>query len=112
MKPTVKELKDFLAQEVARYGLDYDKFYYTIEHESSFDPDPTGNVLCRGISQYILSTWLSNCSKTDERLNPYKSISCMAKMWSEGNAYQWDAYCFKFYDEKCIKLRGLYPNLK
>ena len=105
-----QRLKEFAREIAIKYGLDSDKFDYTIQNESGYNPDPTGNILCRGISQYTLDTWLGNCSKTDERLDPYKAIECMGKMWNKGQEYRWDVYCFKYYDEKCVKLRGLYPG--
>ena len=105
-----QEIKSAVSLLSARYGLDYEKFYKTIECESGFRPDPSGNLLSRGVAQFTLDTWLGNCSKTDERLNPYKSLVCMAELWENGQQYKWDCYCFKYYDEKCVKLRGLYPK--
>jgi hypothetical protein len=81
----------------------------TIQGESSFNP-LADNGISVGISQFTLPTWLENCSKTDERLNPYKSLDCMGKLWQKGQQYRWDYYCFHYYDEKCIKLRGLYQK--
>ena len=103
-------LKEFAKEIAILYGLSWEKFDYTIQNESAYNPDPPGNILCRGISQYTLDTWLGNCSKTDERLDPYKSIECMGKMWAKGQEYRWDTYCDKWYDEKCVKLRHLYPG--
>lgn len=109
--PYTKEgLKEFAKEIAILYGLDWEKFDYTIQNESSYNPDPTGNILCRGISQYTLDTWLGNCSKIDERLDPYKAIECMGKQWARGEEYRWDAYCFKYSDIKCAELRHLYPK--
>jgi hypothetical protein len=103
-------LKEFAKEIAILYGLNEERFIATIQCESGFQADPPGNLLCRGISQYTLDTWLGNCSSIDERLDPYKSIECMAKQWVRGEQYRWDCYCFLYYDEKCIFKRGLYPK--
>lgn len=108
---TTSEIKQAISYIAIKYGLDYEKFVYTVEHESSFDPhaiSPGGSSV--GPSQYTLPTWLQYCSDKDDRTDIAKSLNCMGYMWSIGLQYHWDAYCFHYYDEKCIKLRGLYPK--
>lgn len=108
----VDELKAFLKELSVTYGLDHAKIYYTVDNESSFNPyavEPTKR-LSIGISQYTIGTWLEFCSTKDDRTDPYKSLECMAKMWSMGLEYRWDAYCLRYYDIKCIELRGIYPQ--
>lgn len=106
--PSISQIKLAISDIVIKYGLDYEQFEYTIEHESTFNP-LADNGISVGLAQFTLPTWLGNCSSTDERLNWHKSLDCMGKLWSIGQQYRWDAYCFHYYDEKCIKYRGLYP---
>lgn len=108
IKATESYLKEYLGKVVVKYGLDYDKMDRTILGESTYDPNKD-NGLSVGIAQYILTTWLANCSKTDERKDPYKSIDCMGKMWSQGQEGQWDVYCNYWLHPICQK-RGLYPG--
>lgn len=107
-----EEIKLVISSLCSKYGLNYEQFYNTIDGESSFLVDPPHNNDSRGIAQYTLDTWLGNCSKTDERLDAVKSLNCMAIMWSKGQQYRWDAYCLRYLDEKCVKLRGIYPDSK
>lgn len=93
----------------AKYGLDYERFYVTINGESSFSSDPNHNNQSRGTAQYILSTWLAVCSNIDDRTDGYKSIACMGKMWSRGRMGEWDVYCNYWVDPVCTK-RGLKPG--
>lgn len=103
-------LKEFLKKQSLLYGLDYQKLYYTVEHESGFDPYNIGpRGVSVGIAMYRLDTWLENCSDKDDRTNPYKSLNCMAQMWSLGLAYRWDAYCLHYWDNDCVVKRGLHP---
>ena len=104
------ELTGALTAVVEKYGLDYDKFSCTIEDESQFDPynkGPGGQSV--GLAMYILPTWLGQCSKTDDRTNPYKSLDCMGKMWKAGQQGQWDSYC-NMWEHPVCKKRGLYPG--
>ena len=108
---SASELIAFSKTISAKYGIDHEKFQATIQNESSFNPyavEPTRR-LSIGISQYTLDTWLEFCSNVDDRTDPYKSLSCMGRMWSQGLEYRWDAYCTHYYDLKCINLRGIYP---
>lgn len=103
------DLKVFAKEIAAKYGLDYEKFDYTIQNESGYYTE-ADNGLCVGVAQYTLDTWLGNCSNVDDRTDDRKAIECMAKMWVRGEQYRWDAYCFKYPDKKCIELRHLYPK--
>lgn len=110
--PSANELIEYSKTIVAKYGLNGEKFHNTIMGESTFNShaiEPTLGISV-GISQFTLDTWLAFCSKIDERTNPYKALDCMGLMWSQGLEYHWDAYCARYYDEKCITLRGLYPT--
>ena len=108
-----EELQAELTAVVSKYGLNHDKFYCTIMRESTFNPLAVSpNGLCVGIAQYRIETWLGNCSKEDDRTDPYKALDCVGKMWAQGREYEWDAYCEQYYDEKCITLRGIYPVKK
>ena len=109
LKPSREELIRFLNEVSIKYGQDYSKMEATIKGESGFNPI-ADNGLSAGISQYTLSTWLGNCSKVDDRYDPYKSIDCMGKMWSQGYDYLWVYYCNLYWDEDCINKRGLYPG--
>lgn len=93
----------------AKYGLDYERFYVTINGESNFSNDPNHNNQSRGTAQYILSTWLAVCSKVDDRTDGYKSIDCMGKMWARGRMGEWDVYCNFWADPVCTE-RGLKPG--
>lgn len=107
---SAQDIKALLKDTSVKYGLDYDKLWNTIDGESTFDPYRVGpGGLSVGVAQYILSTWLGNCSDKDDRTNPVKALECMGRMWSQGREYEWDAYCERYYDLKCIKLRGIYP---
>lgn len=106
-KISESELKEHLSNVAVKYGLDFVQLDRTIQGESTYDQNKD-NGLSVGIAQYILTTWLANCSKKDERKDPIKSLDCMGKMWAAGNAYQWDSYCNLYKDTKCEKLRGLY----
>lgn len=109
--PFLREgLRGFAQRVAIQYGLDYDKFNYTIQNESGYNPDPPGNFLSRGVSQFTLPTWIQYCGKKDERLNPYKSIDCMGRMWKYGLQWRWDAYCFHYYDYNCVLKRNLRPK--
>lgn len=103
------DLKGFALEVAIEYGLDWEKFNYTIQNESSYNP-LSDNGISVGVAQFTLPTWFDYCGKIDDRTNPIKSIKCMGKMWSLGLQFKWDAYCFHYYDEKCIKLRNLYPK--
>lgn len=104
------ELKWFLKQVSIKYVQDYEKMEYTIQGESSFNPRAVGpGGVSIGIAQFTLPTWLGNCTKTDERTDPFKSLDCMGELWEKGEMYRWDVYCLHYYDEKCVKLRGLSP---
>jgi len=109
IKASVNDLNEYLGKVVVKYGLDYQKFHGTVLGESTYDPNAdNGNSV--GISQFILSTWLAECSKVDDRKNPYKALDCMGRMWSEGKEYHWDKYCDLYGDWKCEKYRGLYKG--
>jgi hypothetical protein len=109
--PTKEGLKEFAKEIAIKYGLDWEKFDYTIQNESAYNVEAVNyNGSCVGIGQYLLTTWLWMCGDSDNRTDGYKAISCMGKMWGMGMEYHWDAYCFKYYDEKCIKHRGIYPQ--
>lgn len=105
----IGKLKLYLRGVADKYGLDYDKLQYTVQNESGFNVE-ADNGTSVGIAQYTLDTWLGHCSLVDDRTDPYKSMDCMGKMFSMGMEYRWDAYCFHYYDSKCITLRGLYPK--
>lgn len=108
---SVSDLKRLALQVTITYGLDFEKFNYTIQHESSYNRyAKSPNGLCYGLGQYLLDTWIKNCSSTDERDNPVKTIQCMGKMWNKGLEYQWDAYCCHYEDAKCREKRNLYPG--
>ena len=103
-----KEILEALSAVVKKYGLDYQKFYNTVKDESTFDPYAISpNGLSVGISQYIIETWLKNCSNKDDRTNPFKALDCQGRMWNQGKMGQWDAFCNLYPDLICTK-RGLY----
>jgi hypothetical protein len=110
--PYTKEGLRVFAKEIAiLYGLDWEKFDYTIQNESDYNSEArNSDGSCIGAGQFLLDTWLGNCSKTDERTDGYKAIECMGKMWSKGMEFHWDAYCFKYPDTKCAEIRHLYPK--
>jgi hypothetical protein len=109
--PNKEGLKLFAKEIAILYGLNWERFDYTLQNESGYNPEARNfNGSCIGTSQYLLSTWLSMCSDIDDRTDGFKAIDCMGKMWSRGLEYHWDSYCFKYYDEKCITLRHLYPK--
>lgn len=100
----------YLKFESDKYGLNdrLSELEYTITNESNWDVDVV-NKKSKGISQFLLSTWLGSCSNKDDREDAYKSIECMTMMWSKGLDYQWDAYCLHYWDEDCINKRNIYP---
>lgn len=90
---TIGEIKLAINRTAETYGLNEEELYRTIERESNFNPNAIGDDgLSVGIAQYTLPTWLENCSDTDERLNPIKSIDCMGIMFSKQMKHRWTAW--------------------
>ncbi len=108
-RASASDLIEYLGKVVVTYGLDKDKFERTVLGESTYN-STADNGLSVGVSQFVLSTWLSECSKVDDRKDAHKALDCMGRMWSEGKEYHWDVYCDLFGDWKCEKYRGLYKG--
>lgn len=91
--PTKAELKGFLKEVSLKYGVDYNQLEQTIQGESGFIPTRVGDDgRSIGIAQYTLPTWYDFCGNTDERLDPYKSMDCMARMFSMGKQRRWTVW--------------------
>lgn len=87
------DLKRFLKEVSLKYDVDYIQLEQTIQGESSFNPKAIGDDgRSLGISQYTLPTWKDFCGGIDERLDPYKSMDCMAKMFSLGKQSRWTVW--------------------
>ena len=95
INPSVKELKDYLAKEVAIYGGNYALLDDVIKCESGWRIDPPHNGISMGIAQFTESTWHDFCLEYGEYedINPYSQLRCMVKMVNKGLIGRWD--CFR-----------------
>jgi hypothetical protein len=110
---TEKDEKDYLRSIFIYNGLE-DKITQaeiTINGESGWRWNAR-NSISAGLWAFTKDTWDENCADIGvyKDLNPFEQTRCAARLWKRGEMYRWDVYCFNYYDEKCIKLRGLYPK--
>jgi len=95
-KPSIKELKDYLASEVAKYPeLSYSEIEAIIYCESSFQVDPPHNNICRGIAQFKIGTFNWFTGMMNEKLefmDPYDQIKVMVWAFANGYKNHWECY--------------------
>lgn len=86
-------LKQYLAEDVAKYGLDYDKLYNIVNCESSWNYQVIGDSgLAYGLAQFHKSTWDSFSKSYGEKLdyyNPFHQIDLMTWAFSKGLSSHW-----------------------
>ena len=98
-----KELKDFLREEVVKYGLDYQKIYNVIDCESGFNenaynPIETKSGHSYGVAQFMKPSWdyfnkLRGTNK--DYLNPFHQIDMMLWAFKNGYSSHWDCFTGK-----------------
>lgn len=108
-----KELKDFLKDESAEYGIDYQEIYNTINgvgdfpgesqfDENAYSPNKYGGSY--GLAQYLRSTFNAYCK--GDYINPFHQLRCMAQMFKMGMQSQWDAWCLQHEGNADCQRRG------
>ena len=104
-------LTGFLYTTSAKYGLNENKIKEienTISGESGWDVS-VDNGKSKGVSQFILETWLESCSDKDDREDAYKSIKCMVNLFSQGQEQRWDVWCDLYGkgQKRCERVNGI-----
>lgn len=92
--PSENEIKRYLREQSALYGLDYDKMSAVISCESGWRIDPPHNNISWGIAQFTPETWKDFGG--GDIMDPYAQIRVMSIMWSKHLEGRWDCYHILF----------------
>ena len=94
------KLKNFLAQQLAKYGDpdDYFTLYNLIQCESGWDIDAQNpKSTAHGLSQFLRGTFDGYCG--GDFYNPYSQIHCLVIAWTDNKQHWWDEskWCWEKY---------------
>ena len=88
--PTLQNLKDFLAQSVAKYGGNYYQLEKVIQCESGWDNTAKNpNSAASGIAQFMPGTFAGYCG--GDYKDPFAQIHCLVIAWSGGHQDWWSS---------------------
>lgn len=115
---TEQDERDYLEQVLQKYGMidKLDVLNYIINAESSWRWWAF-NDKSAGLLAFTKGTWegdggkyLGECRRFGKYdLNPMRQIDCAIMLMNKGEWWRWDVFCTKWWDNECIKRRGLHP---
>jgi hypothetical protein len=89
--PSINEVKRAVSYIAVKYGLDEADLMRTLNCESGFRYNAKNKKsTASGVAQFIDSTFSRYCE--GDKSSAKAQLTCMARMWSEGEQHQWECY--------------------